>query len=200
MLHIFLLKFSRLLIKHFPSCHNFFFSFNLDSVLKSKDLTLPTKICTVKAMVFQVAMYGCESWTIKNAKHWRIDALELWCWKRLFRVPWIAKRSNESILIEINPEHSLEGLMLKLKRQYFGHLTDRTNSWEKTLMMGNIEGKREGGGRGWDGEIASLTQWRWIWANSERQWRTGKPGLLQFMESQSWTPLSDWTTTHCGNG
>ena len=115
---------------------------NLDSVLKSKDITLPTKVCIVKAMVFPLVMYGCESWTVKKAEHRRIDAFELWCWRRLMRVPWTARRSNQSILKEISPEYSLEGLMLKLKLQYFGHLMWRTNSFEKTLMLGKIEGRR----------------------------------------------------------
>ena len=114
------------------------------SVLKSRDITLPTKVCLVKAMVFLVVMYGCESCTIKKAECWRIDAFELWCW-RLLRVSWIARRSNQSILKEISPEYSLEGLMLKLKLQYFGHLMQRTDSLEKTLMLGKIEGRRRRG-------------------------------------------------------
>ena len=115
---------------------------NLDSILKSRDMTLPTKICLVKAMLFPVVMYGCVSWTIKKAEHWRIDAFELWCWKRLLRVAWTTRRSNQSILKEISPEYSLEGLMLKLKL----HLIRRTDSFEKTLMLGKIEGRRR---RGW---------------------------------------------------
>ena len=115
---------------------------NLDSILKSREITLPTKVHLVKAMVFPVVMYGCESWTLKKAEHRRIDAFELWCWKRLLRVPWTARRSNQSILKEINPECSLEGLMLKLKLQYFGHLIRRADSFEKTLMLGKIEGGR----------------------------------------------------------
>ena len=113
---------------------------NLDSILKSRDITLPTKVHLVKAMVFPVAMYGCENWTIKKAEHQRIDAFELWCWRRLLRVPWTARRSNQSILKEISPEYSLEGLMLKL--QYFGHLMGRTDLLEKTLMLEKIEGRR----------------------------------------------------------
>ena len=116
---------------------------NLDSVFKNRDITFLTKVHIVKAMVFPVVMYGCESWTIKKAEHQRIDAFELWCWKRLLRVPWTARRSNQSILKEINPEYSLEGLMLKL--QYFGHLMGRTDSLEKTLMLGKIEGGRRRG-------------------------------------------------------
>ena len=114
----------------------------LDSILKSRDITLPTKVHLVKAMVSPVVMYGCESWTVKKAKHQRIDAFELWCWRRLLRVPWTAKRSNQYILKEINPEISLERLMLKLKLQYFGHLMQRTDSFEKALMLGNMEGRR----------------------------------------------------------
>ena len=116
---------------------------NLDSILKSRDITLPTKVRLVKAMVFPVVMYGCESWTVKKAEHQRIDAFELWCWRRLLRVPWTARRSNQSILKEISSEYSLEGLMLKLK--YFGHLMQRTDSLEKTLMLGKIEGGRRRG-------------------------------------------------------
>ena len=115
---------------------------NLDSILKSRDITLPTMFCLVKAMVFPVVRYECESWTIKNAEHWRIDAFELWCWRRPLRVSWTARKSNQYIIKEINPEYSLEGLMLKLKLQYFGHLMQRTDSLEKTLMLGGIEGRR----------------------------------------------------------
>ena len=115
---------------------------NLDSILKSRDITLPTKICLVKAMVFPVVMYGCESWTVKKAEHRRIDAFELWCWRRLLRIPCTAKRSNQSILKEISPGCSFEGLMLKLKLQYFGHLIRRVDSLEKTLMLGGIGGRR----------------------------------------------------------
>ena len=118
---------------------------NLDSILKSRDITLPTKVHLVKAMIFTVVMYGCESWIIKKAEHRRIDAFELWCWRRLLRIPWTARRSTQSILKEISPESSLEGLMLKLKRQYFGHLMGRADSFEKTLMLGKIEGRRRRG-------------------------------------------------------
>ena len=118
---------------------------NLDSILKGRNITLPTKVCLVKAMVFPVVIYGCERWTIKKAECQRIDAFELWCWRRLLRVPWTARRSNQSILKEISPDHSLEGLMLKLKLQYFGHLMQRTDSLQKTLMLGKIEGRRRSG-------------------------------------------------------
>ena len=118
---------------------------NLDSILKSRDITLPTKVHLVKAMVFPVVMYGCESWTIKKAEHQRTDAFELWCWRRLLRVPWTVRRSNQSLLKEISPEYLLEGLMLKLKLQYFGHMMQRTDSLEKTLMLGKIDGGRRRG-------------------------------------------------------
>ena len=118
---------------------------NLGSILKSRDITLPTKVHLVKAMIFPVVMYGCESWTVKKAEHQRIDAFELWCWRRLLRVHWTARRSNQSILKEINPGISLEGMMLKLKLQYFGHLMRRVDSLEKTLMLGGIEGRRRRG-------------------------------------------------------
>ena len=118
---------------------------NLESILKSRDITLPTEICLVKAMVFPVVMYGCESWTTKKAEHRSIDAFEQWCWRRLLRVPWTARRSNQSILKEISPGCSLEGLRLKLKLQYFGHLMRRVDSLEKTLMLGGIEGRRRRG-------------------------------------------------------
>ena len=118
---------------------------NLDSILKSRDITVPTKVHPVKAMVFPVVMYGCESWTIKKGKRQRVDAFELWCWRRLLRVPWTARRPNQSILKEISPKCSLEALILKLKLQYFGHLMQRTDSFEKTLMLGKIEGRRRRG-------------------------------------------------------
>ena len=118
---------------------------NLDSIFKSRDITLPTKVCLVKAMVFPVVMYGCERWTIKKAEGRRIDAFELWCWRRLLRVPWTARRSNQSILREISPGCSLEGLMLSVKLQYFGHLMQRVDSLEKTLMLGKVEGSKKRG-------------------------------------------------------
>ena len=143
-------------------------------MLKIRDITLSTKICLVKAMVLPIVMYGCESWTMKKAEQRRIDAFELWCWRRLLRVPWTARRSNQSILKEIRPGCSLEGLMLKLKLQYFGHLMGRLDSFEKTLMLGNIEGRRRRGCRGWDGWMASPTQWTWIWVDSGSWWWTGR--------------------------
>ena len=140
---------------------------HLDSKLQSGDITFSTEVGIVKAMLFLVVIYGCESWTIKKAEHWRIDAFELWCWKRLLGVPYIARRSNQSILKEISPGYSLEGLMLKLKLQYCGHLMWRTDSLEKTLR---IEGRRR---RGWDGWMASLTGCTWVWAISRNWWWTG---------------------------
>ena len=134
-------------------------AFYLDSILKNRDITFPTKVHLVKAIVFPVVMYGCESWTIKKAEHRRIDAFELWCLRRLLRVPWTARRSNQSILKEISPGCSLEGLVLKLKHQYFGHLMQRADSFEKTLMLENIEGKRRKGQqrmRWWDGITNSM--------------------------------------------
>ena len=157
---------------------------NLDSILKSRDITLPTKVCLVRAMVFPVVMYGCESWTIKKAECWRMDE-ELWCWWILLSFPWMARRSNQSILKEISPEYSLEGLMLKLKLQYFGHLMRRPDSFEKTLILGKIEGRRRRGNRGWDGWMASPTQWTWAWVSSRSWWWTGRPGVLQSMGLQT---------------
>ena len=153
---------------------------------------MPTKVHLVKAMVFPVVMYGCESWTIKKAEHQRIDAFELWWWRKLLRVPWTAWRSNHSIQKEIKPKYSLEGLKLKL--QYFGHLMQRADSLDKTVMLGKIEGRRrrEQQRMRWlDGIID--TQCTWVWASC-RRWRTGKPGMLQSMGLQkSQTQLSDWT-------
>ena len=140
---------------------------NLDSRFKSRDIALSTKVHLVKAMVFPVVMYGCESWTVKKAERWRIDAFELWCWRRLLRVPWTARRSNQSILKEISPGISLEGLMLKLKLQYFGHLMWRVDSLEKTLMLGGIGAGGERDDRGWDCWMASLTRW------TESEWTLG---------------------------
>ena len=154
---------------------------NLNSIFKSRDVTLPTKVRLVKAMVFPVVMYGCESWTVKKAECWRIDASDLWAWRRLLRAPWSARRSNQSILKEINPGISLEGMMLNLKLQYFGHLMRRVDSLEKTLML---RAGGEGDDRGWDGWMASRTRWTWVWVNSRSWWWTGRPGVLRSMGSQ----------------
>ena len=152
---------------------------------------MSTKVHLVKAMVFPAVMYGCKSWTIKKAENWKIDAFELWCWRRLLKVTWTTRRSNQSILKEINPEYSLEGLKLKL--HYFGHLMRRVDSLEKTLMLGKTEGRRRGD-RGWDGWMASLTQWTWVWASSGRvkdreAWCAAVQGV-----TKNWTGFSDRTT------
>ena len=148
-------------------------------------------------MVFPVVMCGCESWTIKKAEYQRIDAFELWCWRRLLRVPWIARRSNQSILKEIRPRCSLEGLMLKLKLQYFGHLMRRADSFEKPWCWERLRAGGEGDNRGWDGWMASPTQWTWVWVDSGSWWLTGRPGMLPFMGSQrigqDWATELNWT-------
>ena len=169
---------------------------NLDSILKSRDITLPTKVCLVKAMVFPVVMYGCESWTIKKAECWGIDAFELCCWLRLLRVPWTARSSNQSILKEISPGCSLEGLMLKLKLQYFGHLMWRADSFKRPWCWERLRAGGEGDDRGWDGWMASPTQWTWVWLDSRSWWWTGRPGVLQYMGSQrvghNWVTELNW--------
>ena len=179
---------------------------NIDSILKSRDITLPTKVHLAKAMVFPVVMYASESWTIRKAECQRIDAFEVCCWRRLWRVLWTARRSNQSILKEISPEYSLERLMLKLKLQYFGHLMRRADSLEKTLMLGKTDGGRR---RGWqrmrwlDGRRRGWQRMRWLdiitdpmdmsLSKLQELVMTGKPGVLQSIGLQSWTWLSDWT-------
>ena len=148
-------------------------------------------------MVFLVVMYGCESWTIKKAEHQRADTFELWCWRRLLRVPWTGRTSNQFILKEISPEYSLEGLMLKLKLQYFGHLMRKTDSLEKPLMLERLKVGGEGNNRVWGVWMASLTQWTWVWVNSGSWWWTGRPGVLWFMGWQrvglDWGTELNWT-------
>ena len=146
---------------------------NLDSILKNTHY-FAYKVSSSQSYGFPVIMYWCESWTIKKAECWIIDTFELWCWRRLLRAPWTSRKSNQVILKEINPEYSLKGLMLKLKLQYFVYLMQRVNSLEKTLMLGKIEGRRWRDDRGWDGWMASPTQWTWVWADSRRWGRTGK--------------------------
>ena len=167
---------------------------NLDSIFKSRDITLPTKVHLVKAMVFPVGMYGCESWTVKKAECQRIDAFELWCWRRLLRVPWTARRSNQSMLKEISPGCFLEGMMLKLKLQYFGHLMRRVDSSEKTLILGGIRGRRRRGRQRlrWLGDITdsmdvSLSE-LWEMVKDREAWCATIHGV-----PKSWTRLSDWT-------
>ena len=147
---------------------------------------LPMKACLVKAMIFPVVMYGCESWTVKKAECWKIDAFELWCWRRLLKVPWTERRYNQSILKEISPEHSLGGLMLKLKLKYFGH------RYEELIHLKDPDA-------GWDGWMASLTQWTWVWASSGCWWWTGKPDVLQSVRlkrvRQDWATELNWTET-----
>ena len=164
----------------------------LDSILKSRDITLPTEAHLFKTMVFPVVICGYESWTIKKAEYRRIDVLELWCCRRVYRVPWTARRSNQSILKEISPEYSLEGLMLKLILQYFGLLMWKTDSLEKILILGKIEGGRRRDNRRWVGWMALPTQWTWVWVNSGSWWWTGRPGVLQSMSSQK--VGHDWVT------
>ena len=169
---------------------------NLDSIFKSRDTTFPTKIRLVEAMVFPVFMYGCDSWTVKEAEHWRMDAFELWCWRRLLRVPWTARRSNQSILKEISPGISLEGMMLKPKLQYFSHLMQSVDSLEKTLMLGGTGARRRSRRQSMRWWMASPPQWTWVWVNAGSWWWTRRRGMFQFMGSQrvrqDWEAELNW--------
>ena len=170
---------------------------NLDSIFKSRDITLPKKVHLVKAMVFSVVMYGCESWTIKKAECWRINAFELWCCRRLLRVPWAARRSTQSILKEISLEYSLEGLMLKWNSNTLATSCEELSHLKRLWCWERLKAGGEGDDRGWDGWMASPTQWIWVWVSSGSWWWTGRPGALQFMEvAKSRTRLSDWTEHH----
>ena len=174
---------------------------NLDSIFKSRDITLLTKVCLVKAMVFPVVMYGCESWTVKKAERWRIDAFEVWCWRRLLRVPWTARRSNQFTLKEMNPGISLEGMILKLKLQCSGHLMRRVDSLERPWCWEGLGAGGKGDNRGWGGWMASLTRQRWVWVNSRRWWWTGRPGALQSwghkeLDTTEWLNWTKWFWSH----
>ena len=175
---------------------------NLDSIFQSRDITLPTKVRLVKAMVFPVVMYGCESWTVKKAERKRIDAFELRCWRRLLRVPWTASKSNRSILKEISPGCSLEGMMLKLKLQSLATSCEELTHWNRLWCWEGLGTGGEGDDRGWDGWIASPTLWTWVWVNSGSWWWTGKPGVLWFMGSQrighDFSIIIDWTELNWG--
>ena len=165
---------------------------NLESVLKNRDITLPTKVCLAKAMVFPVVMHECESWTVKKAECRRMNAFELWCWRGLLRVPWAARRSNQSILKEISPGCSLEGLMLKLKLQYLATSCKELTHWKRPWCWEGFGAGGEGDDRGWDGWMASLTRWAWVWVNSWSWWWTGRPGVLGYTGLQR--VRHDWET------
>ena len=168
---------------------------NLDSILKSRDITLPTKVRLVKAMVFPVVMYGCDSWTVKKAERQKIDAFELWCWRRLLRVPWTTRRSNQSILKETSPGCSLEGLMLRLKLQTLATSCEELTHWKRPWCWEGL-GAGEGDDRRWDGWMSSPNRCTWVWVNSGSWWWTGKPGVLWFMGSQraghGWATELNW--------
>ena len=169
---------------------------HLDGILKSRDITLSIEVRLVKAMVFPVVMYGCEIWTTKKAEHRRIDAFELWCWRRLLRVPWTARRSNQSILKEISHGCLLVGLILKLKLQYLATWCEELTYWKRPWCWERLRAGGEGDDRGWDGWMASPTQWIWVWVDSGRWWWTGRPGVLLFMGSQrvghDWATKLNW--------
>ena len=175
----------------------------LDNILKSRDITLSTKVHLVKAMVFPVVMYGCESWTIKKAEHRRNDAFELWCWRRLLRVPWTARRSIQSILKKISPGCSLEGLTLKLKLQYLATWCEELTHLKRPWCWKVLGAGGEGDDRGWDGWMASPTQWTWVWVDSGSWWWPGKPGVLWFMGLQrirhNWPTELNWSHLNFGH-
>ena len=164
---------------------------NLDSILESRDITLPIKVHLFKAMVFPIVMHRCKSWTVKKAEPQRIDAFELWCWRRLLRVPWIARRINQSILKEISPEYSVEGLMLSSNSNTWATWCEERTHWKRPWWWERLKVGGEGDNTGWDGWIASLTQWRWVWLGSGSWWWKGKAGVLQSMGSQR--VRHDWT-------
>ena len=169
---------------------------SLDSILKSRDITLPTKVRLVKAMVFPVVMHGCESWTIEKAECWKIDSFELWYWRRLFRVPWTARRSNQSILKDISPGCSLVGLMLKLNSNTLATWCEELTHLKRPWCWERLRAGREGDDREWDCWMASPTQWTWVWVNSRSWWWTGRSGVLRFMGSQrirhDWASELNW--------
>ena len=173
---------------------------NINSILKSKDITLPTKIRIVRIMVFPVVISGCESWTIKKVKCQRIDGFELWCWRRLLRVPWTARRSSQSILKEISPECSLEGLMLKLKPNTFATSRYELTHWKRPWCWEGLKAGGEGNDRGGDSWMASPTRWMGVWVNSGSWWWTGRPGVLRFMGSQrvrhDWVTELNWSSSY----
>ena len=170
---------------------------NLDSILKSKDITLLTNVILLKAMVFPVVMYGCESWTIKKAEHQRIDAFERWCWRRLLRVLWTARSSNQSILKEINPEYSLQGLVPSQNYNTLATWWEELTHWNRPWGWERLKAGGKGDDRGWDGWMASPTQWIWVWVSSGSWWWIGNPGVLQSMGSQrvrhDWATALNWT-------
>ena len=170
---------------------------NLDSILKSRDITLPKKVHLVKAIVFPVVMYGCESWTVKNAEHWRIDTFELWCWRRLLRVPWTARRSNQSILKEMSTEYSLENWCWSWNSKNFATWYEELIHLKRPWCWERFKSGKEGNDRGWDGWMASTTQWTWVWVDSRSWWWTVKSGVLQSVGLQrvryDWATELNWT-------
>ena len=170
---------------------------NLDNILKSRDITLPTKVCLVKAMVFPVVMYGCESWTVKKAEHWKIDAFELRCWRRFLRIPWISRRSNQSILKKISPGCSLKDWCWGWNSNTLATSCEELTHWKRPWCWEGLGAGGEGDNRGWDGWMASLTRWTWVWVDSSSWWWTGRPGVLWFTGSQrvgyDWATELNWT-------